>query len=145
MSTSFTSDRPGFEIIRNYLNDLSVENPFGRVPDEAADQLQQTASVRVEALPLAAEMWQVNLWLELKATLHSQVVFLAELNYRAEVKLHHIPEPVAPQILHVDVPTTIFPVIQKIVADNGSFAGYPGLQLNPIDFRSIFYKEHRSV
>ncbi|MDP2783783.1 MAG: protein-export chaperone SecB [Sulfurimicrobium sp.] len=129
----------GFLIKHHYLNDLSIENPLGTVAQEEAHALRLGMDGGVKVNPLAeANSFQVAITLRLTAALGERVVFLAELTYRVDVELHGIPEPVRPHVLCVEVPTAIFPVIQEILTRNGAYAGYPDLQVAPLDFREIF-------
>ena len=129
----------GFLIKQHYLNDLSVENPVGRVAQEEAPALRLGLDGGVRVSPLAeADSHRVEISLRLTAALGERVVFLAELTYRVEVELHGIPEPVRPHLLCVEVPVAIFPVIQEILVRNGAYAGYPDMQVSPLDFREIF-------
>jgi protein-export chaperone SecB len=130
----------GFLILRHYLNDLSVENPIGLLPDEAAAELTHHAGVSVAATSLeAADTWQVEVGVQLAASRSGRTIFLLELNYRVDVELRGIPDPLVAHTLKVDVPTTVFPAIKEIIANNGAYAGYPGIDLQPFDFRAIHY------
>lgn len=129
----------GFLIKQHYLNDLSIENPAGRVAQEEAPGLRLGMDGGVKVNPLAeTDAFRVEITLRLTAALGERVVFLAELTYRVEVELRGIPEPVRPHVLCVEVPTAIFPVIREILVRNGGYAGYSELQVAPLDFREIF-------
>lgn len=129
----------GFLIKNHYLNDLSIENPVGRIAPDEAHGLQLGMDGGVKAISLAeADSFQVAITLRLTAALRERVVFLAELTYRVEVELHGIPEPMRPQVLCVEVPTAIFSTIQEILMRNGAYAGYPELQIAPLDFLEVF-------
>jgi protein-export chaperone SecB len=130
----------GFRILHNYLNDLSVENPIGRLPEASSEELSHHASVSIATTLLAPEaQWQVEVGVQLAANHSGRTIFLLELNYRVVVELQGIPAPVIEHILKVEVPTTVFPIIKEIVERNGGYAGYPTLQLAPFDFRAIHY------
>lgn len=130
----------GFHILRHYLNDLSVENPIGRLSDEAAAELSHHVGVSIATTALEATGgWQVEVGVQLAASRGGRTIFLLELNYRVDVELQGIPDPVVAHTLKVDVPTAIFPAIKEIVERNGAYAGYPGIELEPFDFRAIHY------
>jgi protein-export chaperone SecB len=138
--TSASETAIGFRILRSYLNDLSVENPIGRLSDEVAAELSHHAGVSVAATPLeVAGTWQVEVGVQLAASRSGRTIFLLELNYRVDVELQGIPDPIVAHTLKVGVPTTIFPAIKEIIEQNGAYAGYPGINLQPFDFRAIHY------
>lgn len=84
----------------------------------------------------------VDVTLTLTAALPSRAAFLAELTYRVEVELRAIPENSTEYVLVVDVPTAIFPIMQEILVRNGGYAGYPEMQIAPLDFRAIHLRNH---
>lgn len=129
----------GFVITRGFLSDLSFENPFGPIPPESAADIRHSldGGVKVSALN-APNSHLVEVTLSLSAALGERVVLIAEASYVAEVTLFGIPALVAPQILCVDVPYSVFPIIREIMVRNGAYAGYPGMQLAPLDFRAQF-------
>jgi preprotein translocase subunit SecB len=132
----------GFRIVRHYLNDLSVENPVGYLPDDAIAELSHHAGVSVACKALeSGGLWQVEIGIQLAASHEGRTVFLLELNYRVDVAPQGIPDPVLTHVLRVEVPTAAFPVIKEIIERNGAFAGYPGIELQPFDFRTVHYGE----
>lgn len=136
--TEFDKQQTGFTICRSFLADLSVENPTGPVVADLATEIKLGLDGEVNVTSMLNNVHQVDVGLRLTAALGARVIFLAELTYRVEVTLQGIPEPVVSQVLCVDVPNTVFPVIQEIMVRNGAFAGYPEMQVLPLDFRKIF-------
>ena len=134
----------GFFIIRNYLHDLSVENPVGRVAkNEDIAQLRFGLEGRVEVKPMEAPNTSlVEINMQLTSMLREQVVFLVDVTYRVEVELRGIPELVAPFTLSVNVPEAIFPVLQEILQRNAGYAGYPEMQMRMPDFRALYVAKH---
>lgn len=129
----------GFIITKSFLSDLSIENPFGPVSADLAEEIYVGMEGEVNVKPMITpDCYQVQVNLTLTAKLQLKTVFLAEISYLAEVRLEGIPDLVAPQILFVDVPDTVFPHIQEIILRNGGFAGYGEMHLHPLDFRSQF-------
>lgn len=136
----------GFIINRSYLSDFSFENPYGPIPVEAAEGLSHglEGGVKVSALNVP-DTHRVDVTLSLTAALAGKVVLIAELTYTAEVTLYGIPEQVAPQILCVDVPNSLFPKVREILVNNASYAGYAMMEISPIDFRAKFQAEYGSA
>lgn len=131
-------DAPGFLILNHYLVDLSVENPMGRLSDEYLNEIAAEHGVHVKVSPLPEGCHRVDIFVRLTARAGIQTVFVAELNYRADARLHQVPDQAAAEILHVQLPSALLPFIKDIFESNGRFAGYPGLQLHGLDFAAAF-------
>jgi preprotein translocase subunit SecB len=133
----------GFFINRHYLQDLSVENPVGRVAVEDLPQLRYGLDGRVDANPTGThDIFLVGINMQFTSMLREKVVFLVDITYRVEVELHGIPEPVAPFTLCVNVPEAVFPILQEILQRNGGYAGYPEMQVRAPDFRAMYVANH---
>lgn len=129
---------PGFEVTRHYLKDLSFESPSGPLTEEqlAEVELNRDISVSISAMPSGGHA--VGLYLLATGTRAGHTVMLCEMTYVVEVMLHLIPPPVAPQILAVNVPTTMLPRLNSILALNGIFGGYPPIALDEVDFMRVY-------
>lgn len=135
----------GFFIHRHYLHDLSVENPVGRIPDEDAPKVGQSMDGRVDAFPMQGEnQFRVDVQLQLFAAVESRPVFLTEITYRAEVELRGIAKELEAEVLCVEVPTAIFPMLQEVLQRNAGYAGYPDMQLVPLDYRAMFERNRQA-
>ena len=140
------ADAAGFFILRHFLVDLSVESPFGRIPDMAATSLQLQQEAAVNHQPLAEpETHGINVFQRLTASVGEQVVFLAELNYRIEVRLQGIMAENISRVLEVEVPEAIAPVMRTILEQNGAFAGYPEMRLHGLGFSEAFAKRAQAA
>jgi preprotein translocase subunit SecB len=138
-SAAPASDAAGFFILHHVMVDLSVENPFGRIPDDAAAGLRLSHEVAVSTAPLGEpETHGVNVFQRLTATVGEHVAFLAELNYRIEVRLQGIAADDVARVLEVEVPESLAPVLRAILEQNGAFAGYPEMRLDGLGFAEAF-------
>lgn len=139
-----SNEKVGFLIHRHYLNDLSVENPVGRIADEDALKVQQGMDGRVDAFPMEGEnRFRVDVRLQLTAVVESRTVFLAEITYRVEVELAGIAKELEAEVLCVEVPSAIFPMLQEVLQRNAGYAGYPDMQLAPLDYRAMFERNQQ--
>lgn len=129
----------GFAIKRQYLKDLSFENPFGPVASEDVANIKAGLEGSIRATPLdEPDCYSVETTVTTTGRLGEQIVLLSELTYVSEVELQNIPEPVRPQILSVDVPTQLIPQINSVMDHAAKAGGFPGLQLQNLDFRAFF-------
>ena len=133
-------DAPGAYILDQYLADFSIENPGGRVPVEQAAELVLGLDVSVKTAPLPdspSGMYGVQIGLGMPARLGDRIIFLIELRYRVNVQLQGVDEANIARMLTVQVPSAVFPTLKAIVEQNGAFAGYPDIALQPIDFAAL--------
>lgn len=132
-------------IHQHFLNDLSIENPAGLLDARAAEaKLGQKVRVEVAAREGDATTFkagepthQVTVGLQLSAHLAGQTIYLAEMRYRALVEVRNLVTEDVEPALFVTVPSAMFPALKEVMERNGSYAGYPGLTVQPIDFAMI--------
>lgn len=130
--------QPGFEVVRHYLKDLSFESPRGPLEPEQLDtvDLKRDLSLSISMLPDGSHV--VAIYLLVSGSEAGTVRLLCELTYIAEVRLHGIPDPVAPQILSVNVPEVLLRQVNLILGQNSLFGGYPDLVLDSVDFMTLY-------
>ena len=138
MSESEVGTSPGVEFVSHYLQDLSFEAPFGPCPPEKLGSVDLKRDVRVGVEFRADGLHHVSVQLYTTGTLENRTILLCELTYKALVRLHQIPDPVAPQVLGVDVPQALLPAVKRVLEDNSVFAGFPRLRLEDIDFLAVY-------
>lgn len=132
-------DAPGIVILHHALVDLSVENPHGYLRPEYAAEVVPAYQTEVAVTPVPAiDAQRVDVMVRLSARSGLQLVFVIEMTYRADVRLHQVSPEDAPRVLHVDVPEALFPGIKEILETCGRFAGYPDMQVHGVDFAGAF-------
>lgn len=141
-----TPPRPPFTIHRQYLKDLSFENPnapeiFTEFGDEGPD-----IKVRVE---LASEVreertYEVVINLEIKAYHDDTAAFIIDLQYAALVTIAEgLTNAQTNRWLLVATPRYTFPFVRAVVANATRDGGFPPLLLNPIDFQQVQRNQRR--
>ena len=138
MNGSEIGTTPGVEFVSHYLQDLSFEAPSGPCPPEKLGSVDLKRDVRVGVDFRPDGVHRVSLLLYATGTLDGRTILLCELTYTAWVRLHLIPDPVAPQILGVNVPQALLPAVKRVLEDNSVFAGFPRLRLEDIDFLAVY-------
>ena len=133
-----TRSGPGVEFLTHYLRDLSFETPHGPCePQRIGDvDLQRNVQVDIKAQPDGT--WEVNLVLYATGILEGRTLLLCEMTYASRVRLHGIPDLVAPQILGVNVPQALLPEVKRVLEKNSVFAGFPPIELSDIDFMAVY-------
>jgi|SRR5919106_5012927 preprotein translocase subunit SecB len=133
--------QPSMKILGQYLKDLSFENPNS--PQSLGGQQGQpeiNIQVNVNAKPMGASDFEVELHLEAKASHQEKVMFVAELLYAGMFRLENIPQEALHPIVLVECPRMLFPFARQILADATRHGGFPPLMLDPIDFAAMYQR-----
>ena len=138
--TGATQEQPSLRILGQYLKDLSFENPNAphSLNQEAAPEI--AVSVNVNARPLAATDYEVELHLEAKASAQDKVAFAAELVYAGTFRLENFPQQLLHPAILIECPRILFPFARQILAEATRNGGFPPLMLDPIDFASMYQR-----
>jgi preprotein translocase subunit SecB len=134
------NEQPSLRILGQYLKDLSFENP--NAPHSLSQEAQPeiAVSVNVNARPLAATDFEVELHLEAKATAQDKVAFAAELVYAGTFRLEHFPQQMLHPAILIECPRILFPFARQILAEATRNGGFPPLMLDPIDFAAMYQR-----
>ena len=136
------------QINMQYIKDMSFE-----APDMPLSLLQIKAAPAINInVDLKAnktnneKSYMVDLTVRVKAdNKESQkTLFLCELTYGALVTLD-IPDEAREPALMVEIPHMIFPYARQIVGNMIQQAGFPALQINPIDFMGLYQQKKVQV
>ena len=135
-----TQEQPSLRILGQYLKDLSFENPNAphSLNQETAPEI--AVSVNVNARPLAANDFEVELHLEAKATAQDKVAFAAELVYAGTFRLENFPQQLLHPAILIECPRILFPFARQILAEATRNGGFPPLMLDPIDFAAMYQR-----
>lgn len=140
-SAARSATQPQLKILGQYLKDLSFENP--NAPQSLNQQSgppEINISVNVNARPLAAHDYEVELHLEAKASSADKVVFAAELLYAGVFRLENVPQEALQPVVLIECPRMLFPFARQVLADATRNGGFPPLMLDPIDFAGMYHR-----
>jgi preprotein translocase subunit SecB len=130
---------PPLTINGQFIKDLSFEAPH--VPDIFADMANAapdiSIAVDVKAAQLHANMFDVDLSLNVEAKIGEKVAFVVEILYCGVVTLN-VPEEHLKPMLFIEVPRHLFPFARAVVAGATRDAGFPPLMIAPIDFVDMY-------
>jgi len=125
-----------------YIKDLSFENP--RAPQSLIEQKQPqlTLNVNVTTRQFEANTFEVQLTLEASAlTPEKEPLFVMELIYAATVTLGDVPQDAYGPLLLIETPRLLFPFARAIVANVTREAGFPPLNIAPVDFVALYRQQ----
>jgi preprotein translocase subunit SecB len=144
MSDSQPADNqvPPLTVHAQYIKDLSFENP--RSPHSLMEQGQPQLglNVLVKTRQLEGSTYEVALVIEADAkTDKSEVVFALELVYGGVFTLGEIPQEAVGPMLLIECPRLLFPFARAVVANTTREAGFPPLQIAPVDFTALYRQQ----
>jgi len=125
-----------------YIKDLSFENP--RAPQSLIEQKQPqlTLNVNVTTRQFDPKTFEVALTVEAAAsTPEKEPLFMLELVYAGTVSLGEVPEDAYGPLLLIETPRLLFPFARAIVANATREAGFPPLNIAPVDFVALYRQQ----
>jgi preprotein translocase subunit SecB len=131
-----TNPQPNFQIVGQYIKDLSFENPSAPVGFTSSPEMD--LGIDLQARSVAPEHYEVVLSMRIKANHEGKPVFMLELSYAALVRLANIPEEATQPVLLIQAPMLMFPFVRRIIADAVRDGGMPPLMVEPIDFMALY-------
>ncbi|MEL6829112.1 MAG: protein-export chaperone SecB [Pseudomonadota bacterium] len=134
---------PVIAVMRQYIKDLSFENP-GTQPE---DQPKIDLGIDVNATPQAGEANQFEVTLKLRARAGTEDVtlFLIELDYAGTFRLEGFSQSDLEAALLIECPRILFPFARRIIADISSDGGFPPLRIDPVDFAALYQSQRQQA
>ncbi len=141
MTENETQNIPSIQVNAQYIKDLSFEAPaLPQILTEITTTPAINVNVDIQVSRTDNEkMFTVDLNIKAAAqTADTQkAIFICELTYGALVTLDVPAEHLEPVLL-VEIPHLLFPSARAIIANTTREAGLPPLQINPIDFATLY-------
>ena len=125
-----------------YIKDFSFENP--RAPQSLIEQTQPqlTLNVQVTNRQFDAKTFEVSLSIEANAkTAKDEPLFMLELVYAGTVSLGEMPQEAYGPLLFIETPRLLFPFARAVVANATREAGFPPLNIAPVDFVALYRQQ----
>ena len=129
------------QINAQYIKDLSFESPS--MP-HALLELTQAPDIQISVNVNAAKMdeknhYTVDLHLKVQADKKEdhKTLFLCEVVYGGLITLEAPASHIEPLLL-IEIPHMLFPYARAIIGNLVREAGFPSLQINPIDFAALY-------
>ena len=127
-----------------FIKDLSFEN----IAAQESRQGTGTPDIQVKINLDASKREQENQYnssikinIESKDTETQENIFLLELDYGGIFVIENAPEDQLHPLLMIECPRMLFPFVRRVVHDVTRDGGYPPLNLDSIDFLSMYKAE----
>lgn len=133
---------PVMALRAQYVKDLSFENP--RAPHALFNLTQQPAievGVNLAGQSLENGVNELAISITAKATVDGAPLFAVELVYAGLIELRNLPQEEAEKALFIAGANLLFPFARRVIADVTRDGGFPPLQLEPMDFPTLYYAQ----
>ena len=132
------------QVLAQYIRDMSFENILAQ--KGISGEVKPNISVQVN---IDANKRQIDHQYEviIKSNISSKTkdndepMFILEIEYGGIFHIENVPEDQLHPYLMIECPRMIFPFLRRIVSDVTRDGGFPQLNLETIDFLSLYRKE----
>lgn len=135
---------PQMQILGQFIRDLSFENVAVQKGRAMEGQPDINVQVGLEAKKRQAEgMYEVAVKLNVtaKAKEGGEAIFALELDYAGVFQVSNVAENQLHPYLMIECPRMLFPFLRRIVSDVSRDGGFPPLNLENIDFVTLYRNE----
>jgi preprotein translocase subunit SecB len=141
-----TANQPSFNLVGQYIRDLSFENPGAPQSNlTGGPNPSFNVSINVSVKKQADDLYAVELLLNAKAQRDGTVLFNVELAYGGVFRLKNVPENQLAPLLMVECPRLIFPFARQVLANTVQQGGFPPLMMEPVDFQALYIQNMRNL
>ncbi|MEP4196270.1 MAG: protein-export chaperone SecB [Aliishimia sp.] len=131
-------------VLGQFVRDMSFENIMAQKGAGADVQPDVQVQVNLDAKKRSAENQyesSIKLNVTSKAKGGDEVLFVLEIDYVGIFNIEHVPEDQLHPFLLIECPRMIFPFLRRVVSDITRDGGFPPLNLENIDFLSMYRAE----
>lgn len=135
---------PSMQVLGQYIRDLSFENISAQKGKTMEGQPDINVQVGLDAKKRDTEgQFEVAVKLNItaKAKGGDDAIFAMELDYAGVFAIANVPDAQMHPYLLIECPRMLFPFLRRIVSDVTRDGGFPPLNLENIDFVSLYRNE----
>lgn len=140
-----TPQIPKMQILGQFIRDLSFENAAVQNGVTAQGQPDIQVQVALDARKRSVEN-QFDVIMKIKVDSKTKEdepksIFLIELEYAGVFLIENIAEQQLHPFLMIECPRMLFPFVRRIISDTTRDGGYPPLNLDQMDFVSLYRQQ----
>ncbi len=132
------------QILAQYVRDLSFENVLAQKGVQGEVQPDVQVQVNLDAKKRPAEnQYEVVMKFRItsKTKTSGETLFLIEVDYAGVFLIENATDAQLHPLLLIECPRLMFPFVRRIVSDLSRDGGFPPLNMEVIDFVSIYRQE----
>ena len=136
--------QPTMNVLAQYIRDMSFENILAQkgVGGEVAPDVQVQVNLDVKKRGAEGQYELViKLRIDSKSKQTKDQLFLLEIEYGGIFQIAGLPEDQLHPYLLIECPRMLFPFLRRIISDITRDGGFPPLNLETIDFLSLYKNE----
>src|SRR5437764_4070582 len=130
-----------FSIDKIYVKDLSLENPSAPQSFMSQESPQLEVGLRTRAEQVQPDVYECVLTITLTAKSGDKTLFLVEASQAGVFTIKGVPADQLQPVLAIHCPTVLFPYARETFADAVRRAGFPPVQLAPINFDALYQQQ----
>ena len=131
-------------VLTQFVRDMSFENILARRAGNGQVQPDVKVQVALDAKKREADsQFEVVMKLTIKSVAQGteDALFVFELEYAGVFHIEGVPQDQLHPFLLIECPRMLFPFVRRIVSDVTRDGGFPPLNLDNIDFVSLYRQE----
>ena len=132
-------------ILAQFIRDMSFENVLaqkGIQEGEVSPDIQVQVSLDARRRTVENQYEVISKYrVESKNKGNGDMLFLLELEYGGIFHIEGVPEDQLHPFLLIECPRLMFPFVRRIVSDLTTDGGFPQLNLDMVDFLSLYQQE----
>ena len=143
-ATAQTKPAPNMRVLGQFIRDMSFENIMSQkgAPQDVQPDVQ--VQVNLDAKKRSADN-QYESAIKLNITSKNKggegTLFVLEIDYVGVFHIENVPDDQMHPFLLIECPRMIFPFLRRVVSDITRDGGFPPLNLENIDFLSMYRNE----
>lgn len=137
--------QPQVKIINQFIKDLSFENiaaQKGLTSETVSPEIKVNVNLEAKKRPVENQydvIIKTNISSETKSS--KEMLFILEIYYGGIFQITNIPDDQLHPYLLIECPRILFPYLRRIISDITRDGGYPPINLDQIDFLSMYKAE----
>ncbi len=135
---------PQMRVLGQFIRDMSFENIMAQkgAPADVQPDIQVQVNLDAKKRPTENQFESaIKLNVTSKAKGGDTTLFVLELDYVGIFHIENVPEDQMHPFLLIECPRMIFPFVRRVVSDITRDGGFPPLNLENIDFVSLYRNE----
>jgi preprotein translocase subunit SecB len=139
-----TQQPPQMRVLGQFIRDMSFENIMSQKGAPADAQPDVQVQVNLDAKKRTTDKQYesaIKLSITSKAKEGGATLFVLEIDYVGIFHIDNVPDEQLHPFLLIECPRMIFPFLRRVVSDVTRDGGFPPLNLENIDFLSLYRAE----
>ena len=139
--TNGADTQPVAGLLSQYVKDLSVENPKAPESFQWNAQPELDVQFNIGSRKINDEVHEVELKIACTAKTGQGTLYIVEVAYCGLIGMRNLADEQMHAFIYAEAPRILFPFARRVVSDAVRDAGFPPLNLDPIDFNGLYAQQ----